>query len=135
MHHDGYQPRFGLVHHRRLYLTADGGDLRGEDSLTGGRPEDSVPFALRFHLHPAVVPAVEADTPLGEGMVSLALPGGETWRFLALGGTVAVEDSVYLGEPGRQQRTHQLVVTGETDPAAGDDGTVALVKWAIKRIG
>jgi uncharacterized heparinase superfamily protein len=135
MHHDGYQARFGLLHHRRLYLTADGGDLRGEDSLTGGRAEESVSFVLRFHLHPAVVPAVEPDTPLGEGMVSLALPGGETWRFLALGGAVAVEDSVYLGEAGRQQRTHQLVVTGETEPAAGDDGTVALVKWAIKRIG
>lgn len=135
MHHDGYGPRFGLVHHRRLYLTADGGDLRGEDSLTGGRGEQSVPFALRFHLHPAVVPEVEADTPLGEGVVSLALPGGETWRFLALGGALAVEDSVYLGEPGRQQRSHQLVVTGETDPAASDDGVAALVKWAIKRIG
>src|SRR5690606_5125091 len=50
VHHDGYVPRFGLVHHRRFYLTADGRDLRGEDSLTGGLPELGVPYALRFHL-------------------------------------------------------------------------------------
>jgi uncharacterized heparinase superfamily protein len=134
VHHDGYVPRFGLVHHRRLYLTADGGDLRGEDSLTGGLPEQGAPFALRFHLHPSVAPRLEDETPLGEGVASLALPNGETWRFLALGGALAIEDSVYLGEPGRQQRTHQLVVTGETDPS-GEDGVAALVKWAVKRIG
>lgn len=133
MHHDGYGPRFGLVHHRRLYLTADGADLRGEDSLTGGNGDQGVPFALRFHLHPAVTAELEPETPLGEGVVSLGLPNGESWRFLALGGALILEDSVYLGEPGRQQRTRQIVVIGETEPTTGEDGAAALVKWAIKR--
>src|SRR5690606_8218289 len=133
MHHDGHVPRFGLVHHRRLYLTAAGSDLRGEDSLTGGLPELGVPYALRFHLHPAVEARLESETPLGEGVASLALPNGETWRFIALGGALALEESVYLGEPGRQQRSHQLVIAGETDPS-GEDGVAALVKWAVKRI-
>jgi len=31
--HDGYRQHFGLVHHRRLYLSADGTDLRGQDRL------------------------------------------------------------------------------------------------------
>src|SRR3546814_4334259 len=29
--HDGYLPVFGLTHHRRLFLSASGDDLRGED--------------------------------------------------------------------------------------------------------
>src|SRR5215472_1811235 len=33
--HDGYRQRFGLSYARELYLSADGGDLRGEDKLTG----------------------------------------------------------------------------------------------------
>jgi uncharacterized heparinase superfamily protein len=135
MHHDGYGARFGLVHHRRLYLTSDGADLRGEDSLTGGRPEESLPYALRFHLHPAVEARLEAATPLGEGVAALTLPNGERWRFLALGGSLAIEDSVYLGEPGRQQPARQLVVSGETEPAPAEDGFAALIKWAVKRSG
>ena len=30
--HDGYRRRFGVTHHRRLYLADGGADLRGEDS-------------------------------------------------------------------------------------------------------
>jgi len=32
---DGYHAPFGIMHKRRLYLAADGGDLRGEDALSG----------------------------------------------------------------------------------------------------
>jgi uncharacterized heparinase superfamily protein len=49
--HDGYRARFGVTYARELYLAADGDDLRGEDKLTG---RSGAPFALRFHLHPAV---------------------------------------------------------------------------------
>src|SRR3546814_1131249 len=54
--HDGYLPVFGLTHHRRLFLSASGDDLRGEDRFTAetsgaARPCD---VALRFHLHPEV---------------------------------------------------------------------------------
>ena len=58
--HDGYLKRFGFLHRRRLFLGADGGDLRGEDCLEPV-PEHRVPakafgagFTLRFHLHPDV---------------------------------------------------------------------------------
>ena len=40
MSHDGYRSLFGIIHRRRLWLSPDGGDLRGEDLFTGpeGRP-------------------------------------------------------------------------------------------------
>ena len=35
MSHDGYRSLYGIIHRRRLWLSADGGDLRGEDTLEG----------------------------------------------------------------------------------------------------
>ncbi|MEA1938964.1 MAG: heparinase II/III family protein, partial [Pseudomonadota bacterium] len=49
MGHDGYRASLGIIHRRRLYLSADGGDLRGEDRLAG-MPD--APFVISFYLHP-----------------------------------------------------------------------------------
>ncbi len=56
--HDGYLPRFGVVHRRVLMAAHDGSRLDGEDTLSPapgarikGRETD---YALRFHLHPSV---------------------------------------------------------------------------------
>ena len=122
--HDGWRRPFGAVHRRRLYLAPTGDDLRGEDVVevaeqgAGGRPPG---FAVRFHLHPAVVASPLQD---GEGVL-LRLPSGQGWRLRASGARVSVEESIYLGgaEP---RRTSQVVLSAEP----GTD----TVQWAISRI-
>ena len=59
----------------------------------------------------------------------LRLPGGRLWQFRCRGGTLAVEESVWIDAEGRPRATMQLVVTGES-PAGG-----ANVSWAFKRAG
>ncbi|MFO1152836.1 MAG: heparinase II/III family protein [Rhodospirillales bacterium] len=123
--HDGYGRRFGLTHRRRLYLDATGCDLRGEDSLEG-RGKGNPPFRLRFHLHPAVSAAVAED---GRSVL-LKTPGGG-WRFLCVGGALALEDSAYLGRSDRPEKAHQIVVSGSV--GNGDAGVQ--LKWALRRQG
>ena len=135
----------GLLHLRRLDLSLDGGDLRGEDSLIAvseaaqrrqviaratlgrqARPGTAaVPFAIRFHLHPTV--EAELDAALGE--VRLVLPNGEGWTFRhASACTIALDPSVYLentrAEPAA---TRQIVLSGlalhQTTP----------VRWSLTR--
>jgi len=124
--HDGYARRYGLVHRRLLALSADGRDLRGEDMLLPqGRRRKAVAttFAIRFHLAPGIDVAPTAD-----GMAALLrLPGGVLWQFRCRGGTLALEDSLWVDGDGRPHATHQLVVSGEA-PAGG-----ASVSWALKR--
>ncbi|MEO3427922.1 heparinase II/III family protein [Pelagibius sp. CAU 1746] len=127
--HDGYQPIFGVTHHRRLYLSANGDDLRGEDRLSReaeGTPKERAPrdFAIRFHLHPEVQAMAAQD---GRSVV-LRLPKGGGWRLRSAGAAVALEPSVYLGQPGQVRRSQQIVLSGSLG-----DGE-ATVKWALQRL-
>ena len=118
--HDGYKSGFGLTHTRRLYLSANGEDLRGEDRMAGSGKAD---FALRFHLHPEV----QASLAQGGNTALLRLPKGVGWRFRAKGGTMRLEPSVYLGREGVIRRSEQLVITGRCE------GEGAAVQWALQR--
>lgn len=117
--HDGYRPLNGAVHHRRLYMAESGEDIRGEDSVEAPAP---LAFAVRFHLHPAVVATLQQD---GRSLV-LRLPGGGTWSLRTKGAEVTLDPSIYLG--GAEPRpTQQVVLTAE--PA------VQKVEWALSKLG
>jgi uncharacterized heparinase superfamily protein len=126
--HDGYARRFGFLHRRQLVLASDGRELRGEDMLlpaTKRRKLVATGFAIRFHLGLGV-----QVSPTADGLAALLrLPGGGLWQFRCRGGTLAVEDSVWIDADGRPHATMQLVVTGES-PAGG-----ASVSWGLKRAG
>ncbi len=124
--HDGYVPLNGVTHRRRFYLSEQGHDLRGEDSLACSVGlSKSVDVILRFHLHPRVqVSLVQDDTE-----ALLRLPGGSGWRFAHSGGALTLDNSVYLGEGCRPRKTKQLVILGKMD------SDQAKIKWALQREG
>lgn len=125
--HDGYLKPLGLIHRRRLYLSENGEDVRGEDTLES--PDGAVtssagrPFVARFHLHPSVQASL-----IREGhAVLLRLPSGITWRLRASGGEVDLVESVYLGQGNEPRRSLQIAIAAVT----GDGATT--VKWALRR--
>jgi uncharacterized heparinase superfamily protein len=118
--HDGYKRLNGAVHRRCLYMAESGEDVRGED---GVEAPQKLPYTVRFHLHPLVAPTLQQD---GETVV-LRLSGGTTWRFRAVGATVSLEESLYLGGP-QPQPSQQIVLTGSAEGPQ-------LVKWAITKFG
>lgn len=125
--HDGYLASLGLRHRRRLYLAADGNDLRGEDTLTRENPAKKRKgrgFAVRFHLHPNVQASLASDG----SAVWLKLPNGPGWQMRAQGGKLALAESVYLGQPGERRRTEQIVIEGPIEAPE------TVVKWAFRRI-
>jgi uncharacterized heparinase superfamily protein len=123
--HDGYVRRFGMVHQRRLTLSADGRELNGEDILLaeGKRRRDALPFTVRFHLGPNV----EAATTAGGQGALLRVRGGTAWQFSCRGGQLSIEDSLYVDGDASLHETFQLVITGETPP----DG--ASIAWIFRR--
>ncbi|WP_170985230.1 heparinase II/III family protein [Roseomonas sp. AR75] len=118
--HDGWVKQFGLRHRRRLYLSESGDDLRGEDVLEPEREVQVPGFAVRFHLHPAVVASLQQD----EAGVLLRLPSGVGWRLRAKGARVAIEESISLAAEAR--RSQQVAL--HTEAGTGS------IQWAISRV-
>ncbi len=119
MSHRGYVRSDGIEHRRRLFLSADGEDLRGEDVLSG---RAGVPFAVRFHLHPAV-----RATLLQSGRAALLKPPrGDAWRLHA-NAPMELAESIYFEAAPEPRRTGQIVIAGQTAP--GSDP----IKWALRR--
>lgn len=110
--HDGYVPINGITHRRRFYMIDKGHDFRGEDNLTCSvglaAPHE---IALRFHLHPKV----QVSLVQGGEEALLRLGNGTGWRFTVVGGDLALENSIYLGEGIRPRKTKQLVIRGKMD--------------------
>lgn len=120
--HDGYRRSFGAIHRRRLYLSADGHDLRGEDRVEAA---GAVSAVARFHLHPSVSASLQA----GGESVLLRGPGGDGWRFRATGGTLSLAESIYMGRRDEARRCEQIEVRAEFAPGGG------ALKWALRRVG
>ncbi|MGI4947649.1 MAG: heparinase II/III domain-containing protein, partial [Janthinobacterium lividum] len=124
--HDGYVRRFGFLHRRTLVLSGDGRELRGDDMLLPDgrrRRAQSPAFAIRFHLGAGVEAAPTED---GLGAI-LRGPGAMLWQFRCRGGTLSVEDSVWIDGAGLPVAIRQLVISGEA--VAGG----ATASWAFKR--
>ncbi len=124
--HDGYVQLNGFTHKRRLYVSEQGHDVRGEDILSAPvEPSKPVDVAVRFHLHPKVMVSLIRD---GQEAL-LRMPGGVGWRFHHQGGVLALEDSVYLGQGTQPRKTKQLAIYGQISDKQ------ALIKWAVQREG
>ncbi len=116
--HDGYLSRLGFIHHRRLFLAADGDRLDGEDRLSRGVQNASEqgaaaahqPFAIRFHLHHAL----RLQLIRHGAAAFIAFPTGELWIFEAGGHPIEVEESIYFASAEGPRRIEQLVLRGHT---------------------
>ena len=111
--HEGYAPRYGILHERIVTLAIDGARLEGEDlflAADGGtrvrNSEDR--YAVRFHLHPLVKATRLTD---GHGVL-LLMPNKEVWTFSAGDSPVQIEDSVYLPGNDGPRRAAQVVIHG-----------------------
>ncbi len=113
--HDGYVPRFGLMHHRELTLSKDGTKLDGLDRIDGPgvsvRLREDLPFAIHFHLHPDITIEQMKGDPF---TVRLQLPDLSTWQFKAEGAELSIEDSIFFADTSGAARSQQIVLRGAT---------------------
>lgn len=128
--HGGYKKAFGLLHRRRLFMSGDGRRLTGEDSLA--RPvsqgtadtERTIPFVVRFHLHPTVT-ATTGDTA-----IRLECENGSVWRFKTSHEAARLEKTIYLAR-GIVEQSLQIVLSGRANPDSDGSAPPNAVRWAF----
>lgn len=114
LEHEGWRPRFGLKHERRLYVDAQRDELRGEERLTpmatGKKLQNmpaSVPYAVRFLLHPEVQASLARDRK----SILLRGPGGRGWWLRHDAADVALGEGTVF-EKGSPRKTTLIVLNG-----------------------
>lgn len=109
--HDGYAPRFGIIHERELTLSSEGSLLEGADrffAAGGGRSpaNDRDSVAIRFHVHPAVgIFRDRSDHLVLKGASS------DLWVFACEAVEPAVEDSIFFAGLAGPQKSRQIVLS------------------------
>jgi len=133
--HDGYRAEYGLTHRRRFFVSAEGDDIRGEDSLyvpLGAQPirRDEIPFDIRFHFHPDVRVSLSQD----QQSALIVLGGKSGWRFRTDGGPIRVEPSVYLGVGHSPVKSQQLVISGKAYGDSDGESRSNRVRWSLREL-
>ncbi len=113
---------------RRLFLSADGANLRGEELLTAA-PEELLAHAVwRFQLHPTVRASLARD----RRSVLLLLPNKEGWRFKSNCRELRLEKSAYCGEGGAPVSTEQIALGATL--CGRENGERCAARWALQRL-
>ncbi|MHA3976100.1 heparinase II/III family protein [Halovulum sp. GXIMD14794] len=136
--HDGYLEDYGLLHERRLFVSALGDQVHGEDVLLSpdqkarrrflarikGAAKLGVGLSVHFHLHPDL----KAELERSSDSVRLFLPSGEVWLFRHQDGLMDLETSAYV-DPDLPQPlpARQIVVRGRATSASAD------ISWSLVR--
>lgn len=123
--HNGYERNTGLIHTRKLQLSADGRKLSGVDQLSGRsgilRLAHDFPFAIHFHLHPdvscRVLSAYEVELTAAE----------DRWLFSTTAGRLTIEESIHYATASGPIRSLQIVLQGAT---AGE----TQIEWSLENL-
>lgn len=124
--HDAFVRRARLAHTRTLFVSADGLDVRGEDTLTSrqrvaGR---DATVKLRFALDPALRVSSAAD---GSAVI-IVLANRVGWQFNARGAKVRLEDYI----AGHDEASNPVYASRITLMAKVD--TTTRINWSFKRV-
>ena len=116
-------------------MPREGHDVRGEDGLfapMGSVPirRDQVPFAIRFHIHPKVRVSLSQD----KSSALLVVDGKAGWRFRTDGGSLTLEDSVYLGTGSAPLKSQQLVIYGAAFCDSDGESRSNRVRWSFRKL-
>jgi uncharacterized heparinase superfamily protein len=133
--HGGYRQETGLSHRRRFYMSVEGDDIRGEDSLfvpLGAVPlsNSELPFEIRFHFHPDVRVSLSQDQ-----QSALLVQGGKAgWRFRTDGGPLTLENSVYLGAGNKPMKCQQIVISGRAFCDSDGETRSNRIRWSFRKL-
>ena len=116
--HNGYK-QLKTQHTRRIFLSEDGKDLRGEDTISSHKKRH---VTATFHLHPSTTCKLKSATE-----ALLTTQDRSTYLFRLAGGRLHTEKSQYSPHLGQRQQNITLIATGKWEKDK------CVLKWALQQ--
>ena len=104
--HSGYELIFGVHHRRRIYLSKNKGEIRGQDDIINFKNIGSIPKKanIRFHLHPEI-----NLIKVRNGSILLKHKKGFIWKMIADNNDIVTQESIMFF-PSGPQKCQQIII-------------------------
>ena len=121
--HNGYNKRFGIIHHRKIEFFHKIPKIYGEDRIEKKSGFKVSNFEIRFHLDPAAkVMKTQDGKSIYIGIKS------EGWKFTSLNNKISFETGLYFGNKNNFTENQNILISGKI--IEGD----ILINWEIEKI-
>ncbi len=121
--HNGYNKKFGILHHRKIEFFHNISKLIGLDTIERKKSLKETNFEIRFHLDPA---AKVMKTQDGKS-IYIGLKN-EGWKFTSLNNKITFEAGLYFGKKNNFIENQNILISGEVK------NEQTIVKWEIEKI-
>ena len=121
--HDGYLPRYGVIHQRNLEFNVDKNILFGKEKLIKKKNFKVTNFEIRFHLLPNI-----KVTKLQDNKSVLIELENSGWRFFSNDGLIGVETGLYFGNKNKYIENQNIFISGITQ------NNEQIIEWQISKI-
>tara|TARA_Y100000816_G_C26105740_1_gene587576 strand:+ start:1174 stop:2802 length:1629 start_codon:yes stop_codon:yes gene_type:complete len=121
--HDGYQKKYGIIHHRIIEFYPKEFKLIGCDKIISQKKIKRNIFELRFHMYPG-----SKITKTIDGSIILIEIGSSGWKFKCENNFIDIEDGLFFGKKNSYKENQNICVYGET----GDK--IKSIKWEFEKI-
>ena len=121
--HNGYNKKFGIIHHRKVEFFHEVPKLSGEDKINKKNNFKESYFEIRFHLDPLTkVMKTQDGKSIYIGLKS------EGWKFTSLNNNISIETGLYFGNKNNFIENQNILISGNIIDEE------ILIKWEIEKI-
>lgn len=108
--HDGFSPRFGLIHERFVQLSAEGNVVSGRDRMAKSSRhalniDRETAAAIRFHIHPKIQLSRDKNND-----IVLMARDGEVWTFYSPDIDADIEEDIFFADLAGPRRAAQIAI-------------------------
>ncbi len=121
--HNGYNKKFGIIHHRKIEFFNKTAKLCGLDKIKKKNNFKEANFEIRFHLSPfSKVMKTQDGRSIYIGL------GNEGWRFTSLNNEISFETGLYFGNKNNFIENQNILISGKIIDEE------ILINWEMEKI-
>tara|TARA_Y100000591_G_C21847620_1_gene709615 strand:+ start:663 stop:2291 length:1629 start_codon:yes stop_codon:yes gene_type:complete len=121
--HNGYNKKFGIIHHRKVEFFNKVTKLYGTDRIEKKNNFKESNFEIRFHLDPSAKVMMTKDNET----IYISLKN-EGWKFISMGNNISYETGLYFGKKNNFIENQNILISGKISDYE------KIINWEFEKI-